>query len=501
LPRAQREIASEPKGPVEVSGLVESGAPDRAATTLDAQPGHRVGGRYLLGPTIGRGGAGAVHLATREDTGAEVAIKILRRELADSPEMAARFAQEARAAAKLDHPGIVRVLDFGEDPAGAYLVMERIVGESLADVIARGRLAPQRAVDIILGILSALAHAHAEGVVHRDLKPGTIMLGPAGEVKLLDFGVARVINGLQDLLPAARSTMPGVIVGTPDYLSPEQALGEPGDARADLYAVGVLLYEMLAGRRPLTGETRHDVLAAHVSRPPRQLRELAPEVSTPALEAVIERALAKDRGLRFQRADELAVALIAATRSAGEVASSLARRVRLIAIAVLICALITAVSLLIGRSSGGAKLLQRAWTARAAELEAVREPLGHGEIERAVAAATGLVANHPDDPRAFALLGHALMAGGEKHRALAAYREAARLDPRWTAFDGELRANLRATFADKLEGEPALALAETLGPLMAPAIVDFADTTKDQRLERRARAALDVMVGAGGSER
>jgi hypothetical protein len=118
-----------------------------------------------------------------------------------------------------------------------------------------------------------------------------------------------------------------------------------------------------------------------------------------------------------------------------------------------------------------------------------------------VAAATGLVANHPDDPRAFALLGHALMAGGEKHRALAAYREAARLDPRWTAFDGELRANLRATFADKLEGEPALALAETLGPLMAPAIVDFADTTKDQRLERRARAALDVMVGAGGSER
>jgi len=516
--------------------------------------GRLVGGRYRLLERLGQGGMGEVWRARREDTGAEVAVKILRGEQAEAEGAAARFEREAQAAARLSHLGCVSVLDFGRDRLGMYLVMELVHGRSLAARLAEGRLPLADAARIVDGILAALDHAHALGVVHRDLKPENVMLVALGDdpafggemVKLLDFGVARLVDGPGPATPPVGSkrtaTAAGIVVGTPQYLSPEQALGEPGDARADLYAVGVLLHELLTGTPPFTGATQREVLAAHIARTPPAPSEVAPDAGIPSnIDAVVARALAKSASERYQNAASFRRDLALACDAAGVpvmFASTAAvpangqwsspawalpgkgtavnatftggRRARLFArflalpgwqrglLAALTLALVaTLVSLGAARLFGdrpeprGVRVVR---SAADADLARVRDALARGDLAAARSEAEALVTNHSDDPRAFVQLGHALFASRDKLRGIAAYREAVRLD-RFAA-DSELIANLRATFADRSFGEDAFAIAERIGPLAGFALIDFAGDTRDTRLRARAQRAITTITEA-----
>ena len=274
--------------------------------------GSLVAGRYRISGLIARGGMGAVHAAVDERLSREVALKTLRPELVEDSTLVARFEREARTAARLAHPCIAQVLDFGTSPEGLlYLVMERVRGETLATLLKReGRLAPLRAADIVEQTLGALASAHAEGVVHRDLKPGNIMIVPSGEsretVKLLDFGIAHLMDGAA----YTRLTQTGVILGTPTYMSPEQALGERIDARTDVYAMGVILWCLLTGQKPFSGPSMADVVEAILNTPPPLADALAPEVPN-ELARVADFAMQKDRERRFVDANAMGRALVA----------------------------------------------------------------------------------------------------------------------------------------------------------------------------------------------
>jgi serine/threonine protein kinase len=228
------------------------------APVIDPLIGAVVGERYRIVSRIGVGGMGAVYRAEHTMMRRDLAIKVLLTELGGREEFARRFEREAESASRLAHPNIITVTDFGRTPDGLpFLAMEFLAGDSLTSAIKQGPLSRERALGIIRQILRALDHAHAAGIVHRDLKPDNIMLverdGQRDVVKILDFGIAKVTQ------PASGHealTQAGVIFGTPEYLSPEQALGESVDARADLYAAGVILFEMLAGRRPFESEDK-----------------------------------------------------------------------------------------------------------------------------------------------------------------------------------------------------------------------------------------------------
>ncbi len=267
----------------------------------------RLAGRYDLGERIGSGGMADVHLGTDTRLGRRVAVKLLRPSLADDPAFRIRFRREAQAAARMAHPTIVRVFDAGEEPIldehgeerqQPFIVMEYVEGRLLKDLIADGPMAPETATRIITGVLTALEYSHRAGVVHRDIKPGNIMVTPSGQVKVMDFGIARAVSESQ-----ATVTQTSAIIGTAQYFSPEQARGEAVDARTDLYSTGVVLYEMLAGRPPFMGETPVAVAYQHVSESPRPPSAHNARVS-PALDSVVLHALAKDRFDRFQTAAE-----------------------------------------------------------------------------------------------------------------------------------------------------------------------------------------------------
>lgn len=262
-------------------------------------------GRYQLGELIGRGGMSDVHAATDSRLGRRVAVKLLKSSLASDPVFRTRFRQEAQAAARMAHPTIVRVFDAGEetgtDGAGdetvvPYIVMEYVDGRMLKDLIAEGPLPVAEACRIIESVLTALEYSHRAGVVHRDIKPGNIMITPAGQVKVMDFGIARAISD-----SSATVAQTSTILGTAQYFSPEQARGETVDARSDLYSTGVVLFEMLTGRAPFRGESPVAVAYQHVSEAPVAPSALNPQVS-PSLDSVVLHALAKDRFSRFQTA-------------------------------------------------------------------------------------------------------------------------------------------------------------------------------------------------------
>jgi len=274
-------------------------------------------GRYQLGERIGRGGMAEVFSGTDARLGRKVAVKLLRPSLANDPAFRTRFRQEAQAAAKMAHPTIVRVFDAGEetvrDPSGVevqvpFIVMEHIQGRLLKDVIADGPVAPAEAVRIIDGVLTALEYSHRAGVVHRDIKPGNIMITSNGQVKVMDFGIARAISE-----SSATIAQTSAILGTAQYFSPEQARGETVDARTDLYSAGVVLYEMLTGRPPFAADTAVAVAYQHLSEEPVPPSAVVSAIS-PSLNAVVLRALAKDRFERYQSATEFkAEALVAGT--------------------------------------------------------------------------------------------------------------------------------------------------------------------------------------------
>lgn len=262
--------------------------------------GQVVGGRYRLDELLGQGGMGAVYAATQLGLERRCAVKVLHDTLSRDGELVARFKREAEVAASLGHPNIVQVTDFGYDDGVAWLVMDLLKGTSLADAISREPLAPERVRFIAAQVLSALEAAHARGIVHRDLKPDNIFLtsvsGVRDVVKLLDFGIAR-LTGEQ----SHKMTTTGQVLGTPAYMSPEQARGRPVDARTDLYSLGVVMYEALCGRMPVSGSNYHELMFNIVDATPPRLQEIVPTLPA-GLVAVVERAMAKDRNARYPSA-------------------------------------------------------------------------------------------------------------------------------------------------------------------------------------------------------
>ena len=269
---------------------------------------HRLlAGRYRIGEVIGRGGMANVYSGRDERLGRQVAIKLLRSSLASDPVFRTRFKQEAQAASRMAHPTIVRVFDAGEEkvrePGGfegvvPFIVMEYVEGRLLKDIIKEGPVAPAEAIRITEGILTALEYSHRAGVVHRDIKPGNIMLTTSGQVKVMDFGIARAIS--DSSATVAQTT---AILGTAQYFSPEQARGESVDARTDLYSTGVVLFELLTGQAPFRGDTPVAVAYQHVSETPPVPSSINHNIS-PAIDRVVLHALTKDRFSRFQSSAE-----------------------------------------------------------------------------------------------------------------------------------------------------------------------------------------------------
>jgi len=273
--------------------------------------GEVVDGRYRVLQLIGRGGMGEVYLAEHLNLKRRDALKVLRREFASDAEIAARFRREARAVGRLEHRHIVQVHDFGQLADGRlYLALELADGPRLDTLLAGGPLAPERALHLVTQLVEAVDHAHEQGVVHRDLKPGNVMVvrsrGGDELVKVLDFGIAKIIA--PDHLSTGITTG-GQVFGTPHYMAPEQLAGAPADPRMDLYAVGCITYELLVGRTPFVGGVV-DVMHAHHTRtpvPPHRVRPTVPE----ALSRVVMRCLEKEVARRFQSSRELVEALAA----------------------------------------------------------------------------------------------------------------------------------------------------------------------------------------------
>ena len=271
-----------------------------------------IAGRYQLGSLIGRGGMAEVYSGTDTRLGRTVAIKLLKADLAADSSFEIRFRQEAQASARMAHPTIVRVYDAGDevklDDNGVerhlpYIVMELVRGEVLRDILRQRKLTQQEAIAYATGVLTALEFSHAAGVIHRDIKPANVMITESNAIKVMDFGIARAVSD-----SSATMAHTNGIVGTAQYFSPEQARGETVDLRTDLYSTGVLLYEMLTGKPPFTGESAVSVAYQHVSEQAVPPSMINPSVSL-ALDSVIMKALAKDRSQRFQSASEFRSAL------------------------------------------------------------------------------------------------------------------------------------------------------------------------------------------------
>ncbi|MDQ0582203.1 Stk1 family PASTA domain-containing Ser/Thr kinase [Streptomyces rishiriensis] len=264
----------------------------------------RLGGRYELGHVLGRGGMAEVYLAHDTRLGRTVAVKTLRADLARDPSFQARFRREAQSAASLNHPAIVAVYDTGEDYIDGvsipYIVMEYVDGSTLRELLHSGRkLLPERTLEMTIGILQALEYSHRAGIVHRDIKPANVMLTRNGQVKVMDFGIARAMGD-----SGMTMTQTSAVIGTAQYLSPEQAKGEQVDARSDLYSSGCLLYELLTVRPPFVGDSPVAVAYQHVREEPQPPSVFDPEI-TPEMDAIVLKALVKDPNYRYQSADEM----------------------------------------------------------------------------------------------------------------------------------------------------------------------------------------------------
>ncbi|MER8040639.1 Stk1 family PASTA domain-containing Ser/Thr kinase [Streptomyces hydrogenans] len=264
----------------------------------------RLGGRYELGSVLGRGGMAEVYLAQDTRLGRTVAVKTLRADLARDPSFQARFRREAQSAASLNHPAIVAVYDTGEDYVDGvsipYIVMEYVDGSTLRELLHSGRkLLPERTLEMTVGILQALEYSHRAGIVHRDIKPANVMLTRTGQVKVMDFGIARAMGDA-----GMTMTQTAAVIGTAQYLSPEQAKGEQVDARSDLYSTGCLLYELLTVRPPFIGDSPVAVAYQHVREEPQPPSNFDAEI-TPEMDAIVLKALVKDPDYRYQSADEM----------------------------------------------------------------------------------------------------------------------------------------------------------------------------------------------------
>jgi eukaryotic-like serine/threonine-protein kinase len=287
-------------------------------TKEDTRIGAVLGNRYRITELLGEGGMGMVYRGERMQLGKPVAIKFLHTPYSRSAKFVARFEREARAMSKLSHPHLVSVIDFGVQEA-PYIVMDFVTGSTVRDVLDAGPVPVARSLSITRQVLFGLASAHSEGVIHRDIKPGNIMLaelaGIGDHVRIFDFGLAKLHDSESegDMSTAA-------IVGTPAYMAPEQARAEKIDARVDIYATGVVLFELLTGQKPFQGDDAYTVLCMQRDKPPPKLRELAPQLS-PELEAVVAQALEKDVDKRHQNAADFITALDGVPEATGRPSS------------------------------------------------------------------------------------------------------------------------------------------------------------------------------------
>lgn len=274
-----------------------------------------IAGRYRIGSLVGRGGMAEVYEGYDTRLGRTVAIKLLKSDLANDPSFEEKFRGEAQASARMAHPSIVRIYDAGEEETTdsngnlvktPFIIMELVKGKLLREIIHAGQVDIEKAIKYVTGILSALEVSHRSGIIHRDVKPANVMISENDAVKVMDFGIARAVSD-----NSATQAATAGIVGTAQYFSPEQARGETVDARTDLYSTGVILYELLAGRPPFKGESAVSVAYQHVSELAPSPSDFNPQV-TPELNAVVMRAMAKDRDERFQSAEEFREHLLAA---------------------------------------------------------------------------------------------------------------------------------------------------------------------------------------------
>lgn len=260
--------------------------------------------RYELGPALGYGGMSEVHGGRDVRLGRDVAIKVLRADLARDPQFQVRFRREAQNAAALNHPAIVAVYDTGEAPSSdvplPYIVMEYVAGRTLRDIVkTEGPMEPYRVCEVLADVCAALDFSHRHGIIHRDVKPANVMITPAGAVKVMDFGIARALSDAQ---PAVTQT--AAVIGTAQYLSPEQARGESVDARSDVYSTGCVLFELLTGRPPFSGDSPVAIAYQHVREDPPVPSSINPGIP-PELEAITMKSLAKNPSNRYQSADEM----------------------------------------------------------------------------------------------------------------------------------------------------------------------------------------------------
>jgi serine/threonine protein kinase len=262
-----------------------------------------IGGRYQCGPVIGRGGVAEVCAGRDTRLDRPVAIKFLRSEMDGHPAVRRRFEAEARLAARLIHPNVVTVFDSGEHATRPFIVMERLPGWTLRHQLDRGPMTVPAVRTLAGDVLGALAAAHAAGIVHRDIKPGNILLGPDGEWKVADFGIAKIAE-----VATSDDTATGLVIGTPAYLAPERFFGANATVEADLYALGAVLYEALTGRKPIQAPHQGAWATIAASTPPAPLKVVRPEVDT-AMADAIDRCLKKDPAERFRSATEMTAAL------------------------------------------------------------------------------------------------------------------------------------------------------------------------------------------------
>ncbi|MEU6418502.1 protein kinase domain-containing protein [Streptomyces spiralis] len=297
---AQTQRAQGPSDPEATGGGGMSDAPEMWGN------GGLVGdGRYRLTRRLGRGGMAEVFAAEDVRLGRTVAVKLLRADLAEDPVSKARFTREAQSVAGLNHHAIVAVYDSGEDMVGGqsvpYIVMELVEGRTIRDLLLNAEApGPEQALIIVSGVLEALAYSHQHGIVHRDIKPANVIITDNGAVKVMDFGIARALHGASTTM-----TQTGMVMGTPQYLSPEQALGKAVDHRSDLYATGCLLYELLSLRPPFIGETPLSVVYQHVQDAPVAPSQVSEAGCPPELDGLVMRSLAKEPDDRFQTAEEM----------------------------------------------------------------------------------------------------------------------------------------------------------------------------------------------------
>jgi serine/threonine-protein kinase len=441
----------------------------------DPRIGRELGGRYRVVELLGKGGMGVVYRGARVGLDRPVAIKFLHGWIAAQPDRLRRFETEARAASRLSHPNCAAVIDFGVDEASPYLVMELTTGTSLRATIDAGPVPPARALAITRQVLAGLAHAHEHGIVHRDVKPDNILLtdtvGVGDHVRIVDFGLAKLTDG-------SGGATAGFAVGTPSYMAPEQTLGEHVDARTDVYAVGIVLYELLMGRRPYGGKDAAELFRAHREAPiPR-----VPGVSA-ALDAAVGRALAKKPEDRHASAAAFAAAL-AATPEAGATAPPPApppRRFRALWLVPPV-ATIAAAALLWPRGRAAAPTPD----APPPVVEVIEAGADAPPAAASIARLLAWRQKNPHDAKAAFQLGHLYFARLWWNDGLAAYEAAIAIDPALRTDPTFIRDLVHALVSDSFHARAAAQLVEIGAPAL-PFLEEAAKT--DPTLNVRHRAA------------